>query len=220
MRNFLFGYGSLINQSSRLATGQTGNSFPVTVKGLKRFWCVPALNMRFTGLGVIKNPDSKCNGVIVEVDENELPAFDQREIVGSNYNYDRVLIPGNQISGTSNLDTNIKVWAYVVKSPQVPDYNYPIAQSYVDVILTGCLEITQKFAVEFISTTTGWEYPWINDRDAPRYIRGLNGINFGLIDQILTKNIPNEFISRKNAITQQKDEESDDNTLDSLAPSC
>jgi len=196
MRHYLFGYGSLINRSSRLATGQTGEAFPVRVKGLHRSWCVVAPEMNFTGLGVMKNPVSTCNGVLVQIDENELAAFDEREIIGSNYNYDRLLIPNNQIQSHSNLGSNIKIWSYIVKVPKNSDLKYPIVQSYVDVILGGCIDIGRDFADEFVMSTSGWHFPWLDDRTAPRYARYISGINTDFIDQILIQNIPTEFAKR------------------------
>jgi hypothetical protein len=35
----------------------------------------------------------------------------------------------------------------------------PIVQSYVGIILSGCLTILEEFAHEFISTTKGWHHP-------------------------------------------------------------
>jgi hypothetical protein len=41
-----------------------------------------------------------------------------------------------------------------ISSPATPEY--PIAQSYVDVCLRGCLSISVPFVDEFIATTVGW----------------------------------------------------------------
>lgn len=196
-KHYLFGYGSLINASSRQATGHTRNSHPVKVSGFQRSWCVPAPEMRFNGLGVWNNPSSQCNGVIVEIDEHEISLFDQRELSGSNNNYERVLINNAQIQDADFLKLdNARVWVYVVKTPQKPSVESPIIQSYVDVILAGCLEIGQDFAEEFIATTSGWEYPWVNDRTLPRYVRSQTGLDIKQIDQILEKRIPSQLKKR------------------------
>ena len=49
-----------------------------------------------------------------------------------------------------------KVWVYIQKNPSKTNYYCPIVQTYVDIILRGCLLISKKFAIEFIQTTKGW----------------------------------------------------------------
>lgn len=53
-------------------------------------------------------------------------------------------------------DPSIKYWVYVPQNPLPPNPDYPIAQSYVDTILRGCLTISDDFAKDFIETTKGW----------------------------------------------------------------
>ena len=49
-----------------------------------------------------------------------------------------------------------------------PSIQYPILQSYVDVVLTGCLEYGEDFAKEFIQTTFKWSPYWLNERTLAR----------------------------------------------------
>jgi hypothetical protein len=66
----------------------------------------------------------------------------------------------NNSSGSSGTGkrkaSDIMIWVYVPSDPLPPDDQYPIAQTYVDVILQGCLDIHADFAREFIEDTKGW----------------------------------------------------------------
>lgn len=49
---------------------------------------------------------------------------------------------------------NYKVWVYVPKNGGTgADNEYPIMQSYVDIILRGCLSIGKDFAIQFLEST-------------------------------------------------------------------
>jgi hypothetical protein len=195
MNHYLFGYGSLISQQSRLATGKTGVAIPVTVQGFQRAWNMISPEMKISGVGVVPQTDSICNGVLVEIDESEIPLFDKRELEGSNYNYERLEIHQKQLV-QGEIPVNSSMWIYVVKKPLTPTLEYPIAQSYLDVILTGCFDYGEIFASEFIQLTSGWEYPWINDRNCPRYARALSEIQESEIDRLL-KSYVKYFHARK-----------------------
>ena len=197
--HYLFGYGSLISQESRLATGRTGKAIPVRVKGLQRSWNVIAFEMRMAGVGIVPLESATCNGVLVAIEERELPAFDKREIEGTNHNYARVEIKKEDIYGLiENIESKSKIWTYVVKRPIIPTTDFPIAQSYIDVILTGCLEFGEDFAAEFVQTTQGWKYPWCNDRVSPRYLRHLKESPLERkVDEILERLVPQELILRE-----------------------
>ncbi|MBS3093033.1 gamma-glutamylcyclotransferase [Candidatus Pacearchaeota archaeon] len=169
--NYIFGYGSLISQESRARTGISGTAIPVTVIGIERQWNVVAQNNFFTCVGAISNSERKCNGVIFPVNELELQKFDDRELP---HGYIR-----NELSRESIVPLdfcilhNFPIWYYAVTNPEKPSQNFPIIQSYIDVILNGCLEYGEDFAKTFIETTDGWQNDWINDREKPRYSRHL-----------------------------------------------
>lgn len=84
------------------------------------------------------------------------------------------------ISSSSSI---LCIWVYVPNEMHPPSNEYPIAQSYVDTIMRGCLSINEAFAREFISTTIGWhpnEFNNNNDDDkenTPIINEGDNGIN-------------------------------------------
>jgi len=100
MRNFVFGYGSLICPTSRSRTVQQASAgqqndvtaIPVWVAGLQRCWSCRT-PYRMTALGVVtcsnnSSESSRVAGVLVPVTEAQLAQFDARE----GDEYDRVLV--------------------------------------------------------------------------------------------------------------------------------
>jgi len=66
-----------------------------------------------------------------------------------------------QHPSSSNNVKNLQVWCYFQLTNLPPDRAFPITQSYVDIIMRGCLHISRNFAKQFLETTQGW---W---RDGP-----------------------------------------------------
>jgi len=161
--DFIFGYGSLINTPSREATGEgrvdavparLGPNFDVV-----RSW-VARGSSGFTALGLRnRRPDedkSTINGVVFPVDAESLPRFDRRES-----GYDRVAVPRDMIEPLSwrGLPGTGTVWTYVPRrnTPEAilpfPSAEFPLVQSYVDLVMEGALEYGPSFARELIATT-------------------------------------------------------------------
>ncbi len=162
---YIFGYGSLINKYSRNRTGNTGKSYPALVHGLQRSWGNVDGSYPIAPL-VVKPGQGVCNGVLIEVDEKGLRDFDQRE-----HGYQRIQITAQQIELLENTQLTLSepVWVYINNSALPPCQQFPITQTYVDTVLAGCLSISHQFAEMFVATTTGWQYPYQNDRHAPKY---------------------------------------------------
>jgi hypothetical protein len=125
-------------------------------------------------------------GVLIPVTTVELERLDQREVGYDRYElqlneitsiphllnddsiYQNTLFDPTAVDGGRRMndddndnDKNNKakipqVWIYVTKNPVPASSTNPIAQSYVDIVLRGCLTISQQFAQEFITTTKGW----------------------------------------------------------------
>jgi hypothetical protein len=184
---YIFGYGSLINSYSRAVTGMSGDGIPVRVKGVKRSWVAVSKKYPMAAVGIEPDPDSYCNGVVFSIDEKELSKFDLRE-----RGYRRVILPKSQIEFlTSDHLIDEDVWIYFVNRLNDPCKNHPIAQSYVDVIIEGCMEISKEFTEEFFQLTFGWKYTWVDDRQEPRYPRhALNTISIQTIDQLIQQYMP------------------------------
>ena len=197
IENYIFGYGSLISDESRAKTGESGRAIPARVKGIQRAWNLVAPAFKLTGVGATHKPNSYTNGVIIYVPESELPKFDEREI---KYGYKRIPVDQNDI--TMLIDgavPNDNIWVYVTDNPGKPTETEPIAQSYVDVIMSGCLDIGEEFARELVSTTEGWNSPWVNDRNQPRYPRPVDYSTAPInkIDRLLEGLVTDAFRQRK-----------------------
>ena len=166
-RHFIVGYGSLINSISRAKTGETGRVWPVKINGFERHWSIMSTDFGMSSVAVVAQADKSCNGVLIEIDEAEIPSFDARE-----RGYQRTQICSSQLSCYAMDELPVgTVWIYHSTSIDVPDEVCPIALSYADVILAGCLEHGEAFVMDFLQLTQGWQGPVLNDRNAPRYPR-------------------------------------------------
>eukprot|EP01083_Nonionella_stella_P242936 846993_1 len=90
-----------------------------------------------------------------------------------------------------NVNTNAKsdppsvakVWVYMPRQGTPANHKFPIYQSYVDIIVRGCMSISEDFTKKFLASTHGWwhedenhhegppSYIWLDDRHAPYYVR-------------------------------------------------
>ncbi|EAQ65069.1 hypothetical protein MED121_10125 [Marinomonas sp. MED121] len=166
-RHFIFGYGSLINATSRAKTGETGQVWPVKIAGYQRNWSVMSTEFGMSSVAVIPLKGAYCNGVLIEINESEIPSFDERE-----RGYERSQIQSEQLSAYQGQALpKGTIWIYHSHEIAQPTQECPIALSYVDVILSGCLELGESFVQDFLSLTQGWHSPLINDRQTPRYPR-------------------------------------------------
>jgi hypothetical protein len=174
---FIFGYGSLINSASRGATaGAPIPAIPVRVSaefGYCRTW-----NDRspsgFTALGLKKasSEEKGCtiNGVLYPVDGTDMAKYDARE-----QGYARAEVPREEIEPASwqRLPERGTIWVYIPVGPggqagaglPLPDAQYPLLESYIDVVVEGGLEYGEDFAREVLETTDGWSDYWLNDRE-------------------------------------------------------
>jgi cation transport regulator ChaC len=191
---YVFGYGSLISSSSlKITLPDAGPGSAVTVRGLSRGWWVPDFKRGLMGLGAVTRKGAATNGVIFEVSAEQLEVLDGRE---RPHGYTTVPVPASDISGVE-IAPDAVTWAYVFAKPQMPSEMAPIAQSYVDVVISGCLEFGTDFAESFVRSTLDWDYPWINDRfKHPRYSRHESGLPHDVIDAILERLVPEAFAKR------------------------
>ncbi len=180
--NFIFGYGSLINSESRNSTAAAPiPAIPVRVSpalGYIRTWNDRSAS-GFTALGLRKPLPGEAartiNGVLYPVEGDDISKFDARE-----EGYVRVEVPLADIEavGWQPLPTSGWIWVYVPQKPTSagepgvglpgPDAEFPLLQSYVDVVVEGGLEYGPDFAREILETTDGWNNYWLNDRQLAR----------------------------------------------------
>lgn len=165
-KNYIFGYGPLIaSQSHRRANKDV---IPVRLKGYKRIWIDCSIAFNTSAVNLIRDDDFYCNGVIFEDLKND---FDKRE-----FGYEKVKIDSDKLSYISE---NQKIpdgdfWVYISKEHELKHDNF-IWQSYLDVILTGCLEYDKSFSKEFLDTTYNWS-KILNDRENPVYARFIKNL--------------------------------------------
>lgn len=198
---YIVGYGSLLEKASRQRTvPNAGAALPVRVQGLRRAWIAQGSPTGFstTFLGVSVDARSRMNAVLFSLpDESAISAMDGRES-----GYCRVKISATQITALDKSPIQAgERWIYVNKPQNTapPSRTYPIVQSYVDVFLSGCLEVErafqlEDFARECIVTTHGWSSHWVNDRIYPRR-SFIYQPNAGAIDALLKRELPIRFRS-------------------------
>ena len=173
---YMVGYGSLMQSASKLSTEpDAGISLPVLVTGFQRGWNTHGVYPT-TYLGVQPSKSAKMAAAIYRdfLHEGKLRS-DAREI-----DYCRVQVPPDalELLDASSLPSPSQVWVYVNKPDTLapPDDDNPIVQSYVDIFITGCLELQERvvadkkldFVEACVRTTEGWSKYWVNDRPMPR----------------------------------------------------
>lgn len=197
-RQFVIGYGSLMQEQSRTQTApRATGSRPVDLTGFRRGFftqgAMPGFNTVF--LGVVPDAQSRINAVVFEVPAVEIPALDIREYV-----YCRVLVPPGALSMLDGGDAVAgQTWIYVNirSSLGLASDTVPLVQSYVDIFLSGCLEMEQRFALEgfadrCITTTSDWSEHWVNDRLFPRRPMATFP-QAKAVDSLLSRRLPEQF---------------------------
>jgi len=145
-RNLLFTYGSLMVEPNFLCS--------VRLKNYKRSWEVLIKEIKVTSLGISNKDGANCNGLIYEVDGGKLQELDIRET----NSYKRVEINRDYIELIEGDLPEGRIWTYITKIPQGPTKDSPILMSYVEVILTGCINIGEGFTKEFLESTYDWRF--------------------------------------------------------------
>lgn len=188
--HYLFGYGSLINEQSRLRTFSSKNdAIPIIVKGFQRSWSYKCSKREYTAVSVSRaGPEIETNGVLIPLDNplDDLMVLDNRE-----FHYARGLVAMENVRllhsppsylKQHGIETDALIWVYENRTPLHENYNnnsqsldapyshrpcrkFPIPQSYVDCILSGCLSYGEEFARYFVKSTHGWTIDaFLNDR--------------------------------------------------------
>ena len=160
VKDYIFGYGSIINTNSRNYTKKNvlGNSIPVILNkraGYKRNWVTleNSKHGKFSFLGIAKSKKNAddINGIIFPINKKDIKNFDRRE----NPDYYRRKL-------------NLKYFKH-----------------YFNISLHGCLEHDNKFAKMFLDTTDNWK-PIYNDRKNKIYSNFKNiKLNYKQIDNVL-----------------------------------
>jgi hypothetical protein len=197
-KNYIIGYGSLMQKESRKSTNPNAkNVYPIEVKGFKRVWGINGGNYRATFLTLIKDKEKSLNAVYYPIAGSDILEIDKREM-----GYCRVMVPENDIEplGINSMPDG-KYWVYAQKDSKIdlPNQEHPIAQSYVDIFLDGCIQVgttynLPDFLDKCISQTYEWpteNNTWVNDRLFPR--RPFRTPNAFMIDDTLSKIFDNYY---------------------------
>jgi len=197
---YLIGYGSLMQDDSRLRTSpKAGPAHPVELEGYRRGWFTRAstAGLGSTFLGLQSEPKRHLNAVIYQVAPAEVDATDKREAL-----YCRVSVAMSDVRPLERgwaPERDAQLWIYqsLPTTVAAPDSRNPIVQSYVDVFVSGCLEQEQRlglkgFSQECLATTDGWSEHWVNDRIHPRRPFVYQPKAFQ-IDGLLAKQLPAYF---------------------------
>lgn len=199
---YIIGYGSLMETASKQRTApNTGANLPVMVTGYQRSWNTRGSLVGFstTYLGVQPKADAMMVAAIYrDFSAQDITDTDTREA----YYCRDAVDPGaiRMLNGSAAPETG-QIWIYVNLPDAVfpPDAAFPIVQSYVDIFITGCLQLREKvtdlnadFAEQCVTTTAGWSRHWVNDRLYPRrpFIYQPNASD---IDKLLLKMVPDTF---------------------------
>jgi len=193
---YIIGYGSLMQAASKHMTDpDAGMNQPVLVSGFQRGWSLHG-TFHNTYLGVQTSPSATMVAALYRdfLQDGKL-ASDAREI-----SYCRAPVKPDAIRmlDGSSVPTPGQVWIYVNKPEKVgaPNSDYPIVQSYVDIFLSGCIELQERvsdpgfdFLEQCVLTTDGWSKHWVNDRIYPRrpYQHQRNAFK---IDRVLRRLMP------------------------------
>ena len=191
----VIGYGSLMQDSSRMRTApHAGAARPVMVKGYQRGWFSrrQSHGLGTTYLGVVADVTSSLNAVLYQIDATELAAFDRRE-----RGYCRVAVSPSAVKPLAGERPSAgQIWIYEVRPGEAAeaDEDHPVAQSYVDIFLDGCIEQEERFhlsgfATQCVRTTYGWSPSWVNDRVYPRRPSAFQP-RATQIDQLLADELP------------------------------
>ena len=189
-KNYIIGYGSLMEKESRMRTNKSAkNVKPIIVKDFKREWGHRSNRYKITFLTVSKKKNAQINAVYYPLSIKGIIKLDKRE-----KSYCRIKLNNEKLlffKKKINLK-NKNFWIYAANPKKIiiPDNQHPIVQSYVDIFLNGCFQIQDKFkinnfAILCVDTTYGWSKNWVNDRINPR--RPFLVPNFYRIDTLLGK---------------------------------
>jgi hypothetical protein len=224
---------------------------PVRVQGLERVWSKRSIS-GMTAMGVQFRETADCAGICLPMSRDELDLFDQREVgytrvplppevvrplqdtidesCYDNSQHNNILPIKHQNIDNKRFDSiedflrtsSPRIWVYLPAKPCAASEEYPIAQTYMDVIIRGCLSISESFLVEFLEKTTGYYphtvqpseqlydsilpdnqptmVPIVNDRHNPIYVRGDKEYSrkfSGYIDSLIQKYKPELLMNRR-----------------------
>jgi hypothetical protein len=157
MTIYLFAYGSLINTKYNK---QINNNFfkkyiPVNVYNIKRYW-IKSISTNNIYLDIKNDTNSITNGILIEVDNDDLERLDIREKY-----YTRKIIDKKLISFDYNINLVFNnddiIYSYFSDGNKIIPYNFDRyniqCKTYLLECLEGCIYFGTEFFNNFIYTT-------------------------------------------------------------------
>ena len=193
-KHMVLGYGSLLSKDSRERYSNIfTKGIPVTVSGFERAWVTRSLQEKQTYVGALANSHSKLNAQLIPTLIN--PVLQERE---KDYRFVEVcpsalnfhLHEPDESSLIDDMLSQFTFWICETLACEPASEEFPVHQTYVDTCLAGCLEHGGIEEVErFVTHTSLWEHPRVNDRAKPNYPRAAKVNNEAIkrIDNILAK---------------------------------
>lgn len=151
MSEFIFAYGSLMDEESCAVTCKTVSVRPARVRGFSRRWNVFSAKKRCVFLGVVADPSRFCRGCLIEVDSTALGALDKRE--GS---YVRVALDRDDVQAELPAGKH-SLWIYVPRAEcTVPVPGLAVTGQYLIVVRRACEKLGAGAWEEMLADTQGW----------------------------------------------------------------
>ncbi|MEM7391611.1 MAG: hypothetical protein AAF492_04615 [Verrucomicrobiota bacterium] len=161
--DYIVSYGSLLSRESRERYSSIfADVVPVQISGWKRGWSVRNVEERTTHAGVARAEGACMSAVLV-------PTRLTEDIKHRERYYDFIRLDPETISPIDSDRSVLESGNFWLCEPiqtACPSKEFPLAQTYVDTCLVGCLEAGIEDGLhQFIRNTEGWEYAWVNDRE-------------------------------------------------------
>ncbi len=170
----------MLKESKDRTHPNTGESTPIRVDGFDRSWnCKgqsPGFSTTYLGVDATTNQSSCINAVFFKI--NNIADFKKYDEAKSYYCRQEVVKSKIHLLTNATIKRGLpngQYWIYVTRPElrQHPTEEYPIVQTYTDTYISGCLELEMRhklngFAHDCVTTTSGWDNPWVNDRIFPR----------------------------------------------------
>ena len=158
MKTYLFGYGSIINLAS--ASKTLGRELRledlqcVNLIGYKRYWDAKiqvfsnrlnkTIYSAFLNIEKTCNPEDLVNGVIFEINNEELEDFVRREINYRKVNVSSIIYPA--------IDHKSEVYTFVYPNnlrAQDGEQNTYVLERYIQIVTEGCMQWGDSYYTEF-----------------------------------------------------------------------
>jgi len=160
MKKYIFGYGSLVNNRSRNTTLKRNSESIITTIhkdfGYIRKWNYYDKNINKIALGLEKNINGDyINGIIFNVEEDELVELDQREI-----GYERIIIPNKFVNCNEIiLSEEIIIYTYIpTEKFKIKEINKnKDNKKYLNICCDGFIKYGESFFKQFYQYTYDWD---------------------------------------------------------------